>query len=179
LASIIVSATGTELYRKGVIAMKSRTLSATAMILLTPLVVLAFQAQAEQVRKADLKSRPFTAGPLKITVLSFDAFNDYGLYGEMLKFAHPIPIEVENTSDKFTTFDPRRLSFVDKANNQVDIRGLIPYEDQWLGGKGLSAAEERRIAPNARIKAWYALTEEVRPPVRLYYEDKLLATIIE
>jgi hypothetical protein len=39
---------------------------------------------------------------------------------------------VENTSDKFTTFDPRRLSLVDKANNQLDIRGLIPYADQWL-----------------------------------------------
>jgi hypothetical protein len=40
--------------------MKSRTLSATAMILLTPLVVLAFQAQAEQVRNRDLKNKSFT-----------------------------------------------------------------------------------------------------------------------
>jgi hypothetical protein len=159
--------------------MKSRTLSATALILLTPLVVLALQTQADQVRKADLKSKSFTAGPLKITLLSLDAFYDYGLYGEMLKFIHPIPIEVENTSDKFTTFDPRRLSFVDQDNNQVDIQGLIPYEDQWLVRKGPLAAEERRIAPNARIKAWYDLTRKVQLPARLYYDDKLLATIIE
>jgi len=46
-------------------------------------------------------------------------------------------------------------------------------------GKELSAAEERRMAPNARIKAWYDLKGQVRLPVRLYYEDKLLAMIIE
>ena len=158
--------------------MKPRTLSATALILLAPLVVSAFQAQADQYRKRDLKSRPFTAGPLKITLISLDGLIDDVLEGGMLKYVNPIYIEVENTSDKFTTFDPRRLSFVDKANNQTDIRGLIPYQDQWLS-KELSAAEERRIAPNARIKAWYDLTRQVRLPVRLYYEDKLLATIIE
>ena len=159
--------------------MKSRTLSATAMILVTPLVVLALQTQTDQVRKANLKSRPFTAGPLKITLISLDGLIDDVLEGGMLKYVNPICIEVENMSDKFTTFDPRQLSFVDKVNYQVDIRGLIPYEDQWLGGKELSAAEKRRIAPNARIKAWYDLTRQVRLPVRLFYEDKLLATIIE
>ena len=45
--------------------MKSRTLSAAAMILLTPLVVLAFQAEAGQVRKGELKDKSFTACPLK------------------------------------------------------------------------------------------------------------------
>ena len=142
-----------QLYQKEVLAMKPRTLSATALILLAPLVVLAFQAQADQFRKRDLKSRPFTAGSLKITLISLDGLIDDVLEGGMLKFVNPIYIEMENTSDKFTSFDPRRLSFVDKANNQVDVRGLIPYEDRWLGGKELSAAEERRIAPNARIKA--------------------------
>jgi hypothetical protein len=168
-----------QLYQKGVLAMKPRTLSATALILLAPLVVLAFQAQADQFRKRDLKSRPFTADPLKITLISLDGSIDDVFEGGMLKYVNPVYIEVENTSDKFTTFDPRRLSFVDKANNQMDIRGLIPYEDRWLGGKELSAAEERRIAPNARIKAWYELTGRIRLPVRLYFEDKLLATIIE
>ncbi|HEY7184680.1 MAG TPA: hypothetical protein VIC84_24795 [Blastocatellia bacterium] len=159
--------------------MKSRTLSATALILLAPLVVLAFQAQGDQYRKRDLKSKPFTAGPLKITIISLDGFIDGVLEVGLTKFVNPIYIEVENTSDKFTTFDPRRLSLVDTANNQLDVRGLIPYADQWLGTKELSTAEERRMAPNARIKAWYELTGYFRLPVRLYYEDKLLATIIE
>ena len=159
--------------------MKSRATSAIALILLAPLVVLAFQSQADQVRQRDLKNTAFTAGPLTITLLSIDAYYDYGLYGEMLRFVHPIPVQVENTSDKFTTFDPRRLSFVDQDNNQVDIQGLIPYEAPALYRRGLLTAEERRIAPNARITAWYDLTRKVRPPVRLYYEDKLLAKIIE
>jgi hypothetical protein len=167
-----------QLYQKGVLAMKPRTLSATALILLAPLVVLAFQGQADQFRKRDLKSSPLTAGPLKITLISLDGIIDDVLEVGLIKFPNPICLEVENTSDKFTTFDPRRLSFIDKANNQMDIRGLIPYQDQWLS-KELSAAEERRIAPNARIKAWYDLTGQIRLPVRLYYEDKLLATIIE
>jgi len=42
--------------------MKSQTLSATAMILLTPLAVLAFQAQAEQIRNRELKNKSFTVG---------------------------------------------------------------------------------------------------------------------
>src|SRR5262245_55789139 len=90
--------------------MKSRTLSAAAMILLTPLVVLAFQAQAEQVRKGKLESKPFIRGPLKIILMSFDRFDG-------------IRVEVENMSDDFTIFDPRRLSFIDEDNNQVDILG--------------------------------------------------------
>ena len=42
--------------------MKSRTLSATSLILLTPLIVLAFQAQADQVRGTELKSKSDQTG---------------------------------------------------------------------------------------------------------------------
>ena len=59
--------------------MKSRTLSAAAMILLTPLVVLAFQAQAEQVRNRELKNKSLTAGSLKITLTRFFVNNIYFL----------------------------------------------------------------------------------------------------
>jgi len=156
--------------------MKSRTLSATALILLTPLVVLALQTQADQVRKADLKSKSFTAGPLKITFLSFGRHGRF-IYqdkpGTDPRYAHPIQVKVENASDGFTTFSPRRLSFVDKDNDQADVRVLITIL------RGLSAAEDRRIAPKASIEDWYDLTREVRLPARLYYEDELLATIIE
>src|SRR5262249_3504921 len=137
---------------------KPRTLSATALILLAPLVVLAFQAQADQVRKRDLKSRPFTAGPLKITFIIFGhGLWDYGFDVKMTRFVHPIQVEVENTSGEFTTFDPKRLSLVDKANDQADIRGLIRYDDLTRDGDGLLAAEDRRIAPKASIKDWYDL----------------------
>ena len=72
--------------------MRSRTLSAAAMILLTPLVVLASQAEAEQVRNRELKNKSFTAGSMKIAITSFTMGN--------------ISIEVENTPDDFTTFSP-------------------------------------------------------------------------
>jgi hypothetical protein len=149
--------------------MKLRTLSATAMILLTPLAVLALQAQADQVRKGDLKSKPFTRDPLKLTLIEFYA-------GGLASPSGNINIEVENTSDGFTTFDPRRLSFIDKDDNQVDILGLIGRNG---GREWVIAAEAKRIGPKARIKHFYALTGKVRLPARLYYEDKLLATIIE
>ena len=42
--------------------MKSRTLSATSLILITPLVVLAFKAQADQVRGTELKSKSDQTG---------------------------------------------------------------------------------------------------------------------
>jgi hypothetical protein len=160
--------------------MKSRTLSAVAMILLTPLVVLAFQAEAEQVRKGELKEKSFTAGPLKITVLSFGYRRHIIARPEDpsrdLSYVTPIHVMVENTSDGFTTFNPRRLSFVDKANYQADVRVVINI---YRGSPRQSVAEDRRIAPKASIEEWYDLTREVRLPARLYYEDKLLATIIE
>jgi hypothetical protein len=148
--------------------MKLRTLSATAMILLAPLIVLALQAQTDQVRKDELKSKPFTSGPLKITLIQFYAG---GIGGNGL-----ISIEVENTSDDFTTFDPRRLSFIDKGDNQVDIFGL---RRQMGVGDVFVAVGEKRIGPKARIKHVYELTDRMRLPARLYFGDKLLATIIE
>lgn len=148
--------------------MKSRTLFATAMILLMPLVVLAFQTQAEHVRKDDLKSRPFIQGPLKITFIP--------VYGDGRGRIGHVNIEVKNTSDDFVTFDPRQLSFIDKEDNQENILG----QEGWADVKcSLIAAGEKKIGPKARIKHSYVLTNNVQLPARLYYEDKLLATIIE
>jgi hypothetical protein len=147
--------------------MKSRTLFATALILLTPLAVSAFQSQADQVRKNDLKSKPFIRGPLKITLMRFNSFDG-------------IRVEVENMSDDFTTFDPRRLSFIDKDDNQVDIMGarVAISVGMSVGGSVVNAGGTR-IAPKTRIKRSYALTNYMELPARLYYEDKLLATIID
>jgi hypothetical protein len=156
----------TWLYQKGVLAMKSRALFATAMILLTPLVVLAFQDQAEQVRNRELKNKSFTAGSLKITLTSF-----YRAYGSGKGVVY---IEVENTSDDIVTFAPQLLTFIDQDNNQVDIVG------QRTGIAGpLVAAVDKKVWPKARIKHIYDLTDRVRLPARLYYGDKLLATIID
>ncbi|MBO0857439.1 MAG: hypothetical protein J2P21_03105 [Chloracidobacterium sp.] len=147
--------------------MKPRILSATAMILLTPLVVSAFQAQTEQVRNRELKNKYFTAGSLRITITRFYEFS----------VTHQcfIDIEVENTSDDIATFVPQQLTFIDKDDNQVNIVGQYSAT-----GSSLVAAGDRRVFPKARIKRHkYELTDRVHLPARLYYEDKLLATIID
>jgi hypothetical protein len=122
------------------LAMKSRILSAAAIILLTPMVVLAFQAQAEQVRYRELKNKSFTAGSLKITITSFTFGN--------------ISIEVENTSDDFTMFSPQLLAFIDKDNNQDNIVGQ--YSGSELVGTDVTATVvavgDQRVWPRARIK---------------------------
>lgn len=148
--------------------MKSRTLFAIALILLTILDVSAFQDPADQVRKDELKSKPFTAGPLKIRI------TDY--YGGGVAFPNgEISILVDNTSDEFTTFDPQRLSFVDNDRRQVDILGVKvrSTNETWI-----VAAESQRIRPKRWIKNRYTLTDKLQLPLRLYYEDKLLGTII-
>ena len=145
--------------------MKSRTLSATAMILLTPLVVLAFQAETEQVRNRELKNKSFTAGFLKITITRFY---------ENINHRSFIHIEIENTSGDIATFVPQLLTFIDKDNNQVDIQGQYTAE-----GWGLVSAGDKRVWPKARIRHIYELTNRVQLPARLYYGDKLLATIID
>src|SRR5262245_48990153 len=146
--------------------MKPRILSTTAMILLTPLIVSAFQAQAEQVRNRELKNKAFTAGSLRITITKFYEFN--------ITHQSFINIEIENTSGDIATFAPRLLTFIDKDDNQVDIVGQYSAT-----GSSLVAAEEKRVFPKARIKHRYELTDRVQLPARLYYEDRLLATIID
>ena len=146
--------------------MKSRTLSAIAMILLTPLAVFAFQTQAEQVRNRELKNKSFTSGSLRITITKF--------FESSITHQSFIDIEVENSSGDIATFVPQLLTFIDKDDNQVDIVGQYSAT-----GTSLVAAGNRRIFPKARIKLRYELTDRVKLPARLYYEDKLLATIID
>jgi hypothetical protein len=87
---------------------------------------------------------------------------------------------VENTSDDYTTFNPRLLSFIDKDNNQIDILGArVAIEVGMEVGGSVIMAQDTRIAPKARIKRSYALTNYMKLPASLYYEDKLLVTIIE
>jgi hypothetical protein len=148
--------------------MKSRAIFAAALILLMPLAVLAFQDQADQVRKGELKSRPFTIGSLKIRITEY--------YGGGVAFpTGEVSIVVENTSDDFTIFDPQRLSFVDNDNRQVDILGvkIDSGKESWI-----AAAESKRIGPKKWIKNRYTLTDKLQLPLRLYYDDKPLGTII-
>jgi hypothetical protein len=105
------------------------------------------------------------------------------LRGSFLKLGSgSIEVVVENGSTGFETFSPHRLSLVDKDNVQVNVlasrrnyyRTAPPYDP------GIPASPlDRRIAPGASVKETYSLSGKVRLPIRLYYDEKLLAEIVE
>ena len=137
----------------------------TGIILALIVSVPATSTQTVTVRRSDLPKTSFTAGPLKITLPV--------LRGE----SGALKIEVENTSSGFVTFDPRLISFVDRDNYQMHVFGFhlkVFDQDTFI-------ADPRRIAPGARLKAqtYYITADSMDLPARLYYEDKLLATIID
>ena len=150
------------------------SLFALVLALLIPLCAVA-DDQPARIRVSDLDKTPIAAGPLKIRITK--------LKGSFLKLGSgSIEVEVENASTGFETFSPQRLSLVDKDNVQVNIMGsrhssyrtAPPYDPRVLAGP-----LDRRIAPGARVKETYSLSGKVHHPIRLYYDEKLMAEIIE
>lgn len=150
------------------------TLLTLALALLIPLSATA-DDQPIQIRVPDLSKTPIKAGNFKIRIAK--------LTGSFLKFGNgSIELEVENVSAAFETFSPRRLSLVNKDNVQIDIvnarhgayRTLPPYDPN-----APTAALDRRIAPGARVKESYKLSGRLHLPIRFYYDEKLLAEIVE
>jgi len=138
---------------------------------LTPILYLALslttvgQVTSTRVRTADLDRTPFTAGPLKITLTQFR--------GSFLKIGNAtVEVQVVNTASEFTSFSPQKLSFLGSNNNQADVLAIQAGDKYW-------PAQDRRIAPGGRTKEFYALNDKVRLPARLYYDEKLLAEIVE
>ncbi len=151
-----------------------RSLFALVLFLLVPLCAVA-DDQPAQIRASDLDKTPIDAGPLKIRITK--------LKGSFMKLGNgSIEVVVENHSNDFETFSPQRLALVDKANVQVNIvvsrhspyRTAPPYDPRMPG-----SLLDRRIAPGARVKESYSLSGKVHFPIRLYYDEKLLAEIIE
>ena len=123
------------------------------------------QVPAVRVRTAQLDRTPFTAGPLKITLTQFRA--------SYLKIGGTsVEVQVMNTASTFTSFSPQKLSFLGNDNNQADVLAIQSGDHYWR-------AEDRRIAPGARTKEFYALNGKLQLPARLYYDEKLLAEIVE
>src|SRR5262249_25948057 len=131
--------------------------------------------QPARIRVSDLEKTPIAAGPLKIRITKLRA--------SFLKLGSgSIEVEVENASTGFETFSPQRLSLINKDSIQINIvagrhsyyRTIPPYEP-----KVPLPPLERRIAPGARIKETYSLSGKLRHPIRLYYDEKLLAEIVE
>jgi hypothetical protein len=143
------------------------------LALLIPVCVAA-DDQPARIRVADLDKAPIAAGPLKIRITK--------LRGSFMKLGSgSIEVEVENVATGFETFSPQRLSLINKDNIQVNVVGtrrnynrtVPPYDPRTAGPL------DRRIAPGARIKESYSLSGKVHLPMRLFYDEKLLAEIIE
>jgi hypothetical protein len=152
--------------------MRSRLFS-LVFALVIPLSAVA-DDQPARIRVSDLDKTPIVAGPLKIRITK--------LRGSYLKLGNgTIEVEVENVSPGFETFSPQRLSLINRDNIQINVVGtkryyrtVPPYDPRIPSGP-----LDRRIAPGARIKESYSLSGKVHLPIRLYYDEKLLAEIVE
>jgi hypothetical protein len=141
-----------------------KPLSSIIVVLLVALLASATN-QPARIRVSELDRTPLTAGPLRITLTKFR--------GSFLKVGGgSIEAQVENTSAEFSVFSPQRLSFVGSDNSQADILAIQSGDRYWC-------ALDRRIAPGARTKEFYALNGKVRLPARVYYDEKLLAEIVD
>jgi hypothetical protein len=150
------------------------SLFALVLALLIPLCAVA-DDQLARIKVSDLEKTPIAAGPLKIRITR--------LRGSFLKLGSgSIEVAVENVSNAFETFSPQRLSLVDKENVQINVMGsrhssyrtASPYDPRIP-----TSPLDRRIAPGARVKESYSLSGKVHLPIRLYYDEKLLAEIVE
>ena len=152
--------------------MKALLFKSLFLILSSSVLLVAAQTSPQSVPVAQLKSNPFTAGALRITVTSFKGNGIFATQSGTTGYVGTVHVEVENTSDSFVTFEPGHFSVVDRNQNQADVLGLDQHNDIY-------PAESRRIAPKATIKAQYILTGKVDLPARIYYEDQLLGTVRE
>ncbi|HWP44087.1 MAG TPA: hypothetical protein VNO14_12665 [Blastocatellia bacterium] len=154
--------------------MRSILLTFTVLMAFNPFFAQAGNQADARIPASDLHRVPLIAGPLRITITKF---KDHGLFSfdRYLK----IDMEIENTSTDFVTFSPQSISFVESDGNQENILGIRIFHQGHKYESSIMPAPDRRIAPAARIKVSYILTDRVDPPVRFYYDDKLLATIVD
>jgi hypothetical protein len=119
-----------------------------------------------KIKSGNLDKTTLTSGSLRIRIIKFR--------GSVLKIGIGyLGVEVHNASDQFAPYSPSRLSFLNKDFTQVDMLASI------FGGDKLVALRDRRLAPRATIDEYYQLDQKVELPCRLYYEEKLLAEIVD
>lgn len=142
-------------------------------VLLVIIVLLSAVAARGQepprIRKSDIKKHEFTAGDLKVTLTKFWP-------GSLLSRAY-IEVKVENSSSNAATFDPLRLSFVNRDNKQVSVQAVI-HQGKHAHGYGINITA-REVAPGAFIKEFYWLDGRLHFPVQFFYEGRKLALVTE
>jgi hypothetical protein len=136
-----------------------------------PALISAGGQITSSIRQSELGRVPFLAGSLKMTFTKFD--NNVAVSSVLRNTGVGyIEVTIENLSPVFAAFAPQKLTFVDRNNEQANILGIRHVNE-------IFPAPETRIAPQARIKGRFNLTDKLDPPVRIYYDDRLLGTIID
>jgi hypothetical protein len=151
--------------------MTLRKLSSIFLILIMPQLLVAHNQYSTSIRKSELDKTPFIVGKLKIVILKFKANTIMSSEARTAGIGF-VEVAVENVSTEFVTFNPSRLSLVGRDNDQVGILGLNHRNEIY-------PAYERKLAPRARMKERFSLTDKIELPARLYYEDQLLGIISE
>src|SRR5262249_42719009 len=121
-----------------------------------------------RIRMADLGRQAVQAGSLKITFVEVNS----GIINP-----GSIRIEVENPEAAPVSFSPTGLYFVRKDGVQASVRGIPNYIERR--SEEIVCAPDLMIAPGARIREHYQLSEKLHLPVRVYYHDKLVLEIID
>lgn len=147
--------------------MRYRLLTSLMIVIVVPFLVAAGQAPATRVRASELSAVPFIVDSIKLTFTKFNKDGPLGIG------RGSIELRVENTSSAFITFSPERLSVVGSDNEQVNVLG-VP-----VGNENIVSAEDRKVAPFARMKEYYELTGKLQLPARFYYDEKLIGIIAD
>jgi hypothetical protein len=151
--------------------MKSRLFLALASILFVQSGLVTAGQSPLTIRRSELERMPLTIGKVQVKIIKFK--DSVFLSSEMRTVGTAlIELQAENLSQEFTHFDPNLLMFVGQDNQQSNIWGINRRNEVY-------PARERLIAPGARIREAYSLTEKINLPARLYYDDRLLAVIVE
>lgn len=123
---------------------------------------------------SDLKRHPFDVAGLTLTVLDFSkkthivwAFSTYLTPG-----VGGITLQVENKSSTFMVFSPAKLIILGRDGNQATLA-----KEQFLGEH--KPPSETQIAPGGRFTTKYNLSAGVHLPARMFYDQHLLAEVIE
>lgn len=156
-----------------------RFLSVLCLAAASALTVSVHAQSTDRVRKSDLKKHPFAAGDLTLTVSLFRPHMRDPL--TFSRSAGQIQISVENPSARGVEYSPSVLTLVGSDDRQVNLRGRMQTGIFLPAGEGdrLDPLQTRTVAPQAKLKEFYQLTDPVRLPARLYYGDRELAVITD
>ncbi|MBI3652659.1 MAG: hypothetical protein HY231_16680 [Acidobacteria bacterium] len=124
------------------------------------------QDKEKQIRKSELIKSPMVTGPFRIIITKLRTAQLSLMRGDLY-------VEVQNTSHQFANFSPQKLTLVASDNLQLRVLTVTSKKGEEV------CAADTKIVPGASLEEVYNLSDVVRLPVRLYYDEQLLAVITD